>query len=231
MRALRCAPAAARRGRLPALPAARNREARACGACAGRASPLAACFAAAAYAGRRRGWIQRFKYPRRGWRGLDPAPLGVVRQLVSEVARAAPGPVPRERRAGAAAPAPTARARLQSRRAARALRRTRTWRSLRRRAARARARHAEPDRPRPPRAPSERARRVPRARGRSRPASVVWLVDDVVTTGSTLVECARALRRAGARASWRSASRARRRRARREPAAPAFLRGRLTPVL
>lgn len=28
---------------------------------------------------------------------------------------------------------------------------------------------------------------------------VVWLVDDVVTTGSTLAECARVLKRAGAR--------------------------------
>ena len=29
-------------------------------------------------------WIGRFKYPRRGWRGLDPAPLGVIRQLALE---------------------------------------------------------------------------------------------------------------------------------------------------
>ena len=65
-----------------------------CGACAAQASPLAACTAAAAYAGDVELWIQRFKYPRRGWRGIDPAPLGVLRQLIAEAARAAPGPSP-----------------------------------------------------------------------------------------------------------------------------------------
>ena len=169
----------------------------ACAACSGRVTPLAACFAAAAYEGDALEWIRRFKYPRRGWRGLDPAPLGVVRQLVIEIARAAPGPSP-----ASIVPVPLHPRRLRERgfnpaallarcvsreRGGRfdaslleRLRDTPSQTGLDRRARRANVRGAF------------------RVRAGLRPASVVWLVDDVVTTGSTLVECARALRRAGA---------------------------------
>lgn len=168
------------------------------GAFAGTASPLAACCAAVAYQGDVEDWIQRFKYPRRGWRGLDPAPLGVVRQLVLEAARAAPGPSPasivpvplhprrlRERGFNPAALLARSIAReLRCRFDATLLVRVRDTPSqtgLDRRARRANVRGAFQVRP---------GVRAPR---------VVWLVDDVVTTGSTLIECARALRRAGAR--------------------------------
>jgi ComF family protein len=169
-----------------------------CSACAGRASPLAACIAAAAYAGDVELWIQRFKYPRRGWRGLDPAPLGVVRQLVCEAARATPGgpparivPVPlhprrlRERGFNPAALLARSVARERGGRFDAALlervRDTPSQTGLDRRARRANVRGAF------------------RARAGSRSLGVVWLVDDVVTTGSTLIEAARALRRSGVR--------------------------------
>lgn len=169
-----------------------------CGACARLTSPLAACVAAAAYAGDVELWIQRFKYPRRGWRGLDPAPLGVVRQLVREAARAAPGgpptsivPVPlhprRLRERGFNPAALLARevarergARFDARSLVR-VRETPSQTGLDRRARRANVRGAF------------QVRAGARVEGR------VWLVDDVVTTGSTLAEAARALRRAGVR--------------------------------
>ena len=163
---------------------------------AGSIPPFAACCAAVAYQGDVEDWIHRFKYPRRGWRGLDPAPLGVIRQLVLEASRRAPGPPPdrivpvplhprRLRERGFNPAALLARWIARERRCrfdAALLRRVRDTPSqtgLDRRARRANMRGAF------------------QARGRS--PGVIWLVDDVVTTGSTLVEAARALRRAGAR--------------------------------
>ena len=168
------------------------------GARAGSAPPLAACWSAVAYQGDVEDWIHRFKYPRRGWRGLDPAPLGVMRQLVLEAARRALGPPPerivpvplhprrlRERGFNPAALLARAVAREQRCRFDATLlvrvRDTPSQTGLDRRARRANVRGAFQVRP---------GVRAPR---------VVWLVDDVVTTGSTLIECARTLRRAGAR--------------------------------
>jgi ComF family protein len=161
-------------------------------------SPLSACCAAVVYAAEVEDWIQRFKYPRRGWRGLDPAPLGVVRALVLEAAHAAQGPPPdcvvpvplhprrlRERGFNPAAllARPVARAvgtRFDPTLLVR-LRDTPTQTGLGRRARRSNVRAAFA------------------LRAGARVPDVVWLVDDVVTTGSTLEECARVLRRAGAR--------------------------------
>jgi predicted amidophosphoribosyltransferase len=151
-----------------------------CAACAASPSPLAACCAAAAYAGDVEGWIRRFKYPRSGWRGLDPAPLAVVRGLVREAARAAPGPAPvrvvpvplhprRLRERGFNPAALLARCVAHERGGrfdAGLLERVRDTPSqtgLDRRARRANVRGAF------------------RVRAGARPASVVWLVDDVVT--------------------------------------------------
>jgi ComF family protein len=187
--------------RLPRLPAhgcplcqrSGTRGAR-CGACAAQASPLAACTAAAAYAGDVELWIQRFKYPRRGWRGIDPAPLGVLRQLIVEAARAAPGaspdcvvPVPlhprrlRERGFNPAALLARQVVRVRGGRFDVSLlervRDTPSQTGLTRRARRANVRDA--------------------FRVRAQPPRCIWLIDDVVTTGSTLDEAARALRRTG----------------------------------
>jgi len=200
--AVLCAACDARLPRLPANGCPRCQRAvrrgAACGACAGRASPLAACIAAAAYAGDVESWIQRFKYPRRGWRGLDPAPLGVVRQLVSEAARAAPAASP-----ACVVPVPLHPRRLRERGFNPAA-------LLARCVARERGGHFDAgllERVRDTPSQTGLARRARRAnvrgcfrvRAGAAVPPVVWLVDDVVTTGSTLAEAARALRRAGAR--------------------------------
>jgi ComF family protein len=168
-----------------------------CAACAREPSPLAACVASVAYEGEVESWIRRFKYPRPGLGGLDPAPRAVLRDLVHDLAARAPTaapdwvvPVPlhpRRLRARGFNPAALL-AREVARRAGRpcaplALERVRETAS-----------QTGLDR-------AERRRNVEGAfrAARPRPPARVWLVDDVVTTGATLSEAARILRLAGAR--------------------------------
>jgi ComF family protein len=159
------------------------------------ASPLSACVAAVEFCGAAEAWIHRFKYPAPGLAGLDPGALAVASAWIAEAAARAPDPPdlvvpvplhPRRLRQRGFNPAG-----LLARAAARAggarldatalyrLRDTPSQTSLDRRQRRANVRGAFA------------ARRPVPAR--------VWLVDDVVTTGATLAEAARALRRAGAR--------------------------------
>ncbi len=158
--------------------------------------PLTACVAAVEFRGAVEIWIHRFKYPRAGFAALDPAPLAVARMLCLEAGARAPAPAPdlvvpvplhprRLRARGFNPAALLARALANEHRvrldpvALRRVRDTPTQTGLDRRARRRNMRGAFVAR---------------------RPvASRVWLVDDVVTTGSTLGEAAQALRRAGAR--------------------------------
>ena len=166
---------------------------------AGPVSPcpaqLDSCVAAVDYTGAAEAWIRRIKYPRPGLAGLDPAARAVTRLLAREAAGRAPG-VP-----GLVVPVPLHPRRLRTRgfnpaneiardiarevqaelssTALQRLRDTPSQTGLGRRA---------------------RARNVRNAFAARGPVpGCVWLIDDVVTTGATLSEAARALRRAGAR--------------------------------
>jgi ComF family protein len=162
-------------------------------------SPLTACVAAVRFDGAGAEWIHRFKYPKKGLRGLDPAPASVVGAMLSEAAAWAQGPQPdlivpvplhprRLRLRGFNPAAEIARSLAREFKIpfdAVALCRTRDTPSqtgLDRRERRRNVRDAFR---------SRRGRRVPER---------IWLVDDVVTTASTLAEAAIALRTAGARA-------------------------------
>jgi ComF family protein len=141
-------------------------------------------------------WMQRFKYPARGIAGLDPRPGAVVRALVCEAGARAPGPAPalvvpvplharRLRHRGFNPAATLARALAREQRctvdpvALVRVRDTPSQTGLDRRGRRRNVRDAF------------RPRRGLQATG------PVWLVDDVVTTGATLAEAARALQSAG----------------------------------
>jgi ComF family protein len=160
-----------------------------------RVPPLVACCAAVAFEGEMETWIHRFKYPRPGWRGLDPAPHGVLRHLALEAARCAPGLRP-----DCIVPVPLHPRRLRERgfNPAAVLAR---W-IAREHAARFDAGLLRRVRDTPTQTGLGRHARRANVRGAFRaivtPPGTVWLIDDVVTTGSTLAECARVLRRAGA---------------------------------
>ena len=167
-----------------------------CAGCGVSDSPLTACVAAVRFEGGGAEWIHRFKYPKKGLRGLDPAPASVVGAMLREAAARAPGSQP-----GLVVPVPLHPHRLRlrgfnpaaqiARMLARefkipfdavALRRTRDTPSqtgLDRRERRSNVRGAFQAR-----------------RGLQFPEKI-WLVDDVVTTTSTLAEAASALRIAG----------------------------------
>ena len=159
-------------------------------------APLESWVAAVPFEGEAASWLRRFKYPNPGLFGLDPAAEAVATALIREAGRRAPGPAP-----DLIVPVPLHPLRLRQRgfnpaglmaatlgrylglpvdfAALTRIRNTPSQTQLAR---------------------SQRARNLSgafRARKRSLPARI-WLVDDVVTTGSTLREAARTLRRAGA---------------------------------
>ena len=167
-----------------------------CGACAAGRMELDACVAAAWFSGAAARWVKRFKYAAPGLRGLDPAAEAVAFALLREALARMPGIPP-----AAIVPVPLHPARVRRRgHAPASVLAAEAGRALGVPVLRALLRNRD--------TPSQTgkgrtARRLNvagcfAAAPGALPASV-WLVDDVVTTGATLGEAARVLRRAGAR--------------------------------
>jgi ComF family protein len=168
-----------------------------CAGCGMSDSPLTACIAAVRFEGGGAEWIHRFKYPKKGLRGLDPVPASVVGAMLREAAARAPGPQP-----DLVVPVPLHPRRLRLRGFNPAAQ-----------IARSLAREFEipfdavalcRTRDTPSQTAFDRRERHRNVRGAFRSRSGqhvpkrIWLVDDVVTTTSTLAEAATALRTAGA---------------------------------
>jgi ComF family protein len=167
-----------------------------CGDCRFARSPLEACCAAAWFEGAAAAWVKRFKYAAPGLRGLDPAAESVAFALLREALARMPGDPPE-----AIVPVPLHPARVRRRGHAPAS------------VLAAAAGRALGD---PVLRALLRIRDTPSQTGKGRAArrlnvagcfaatagalpARLWLVDDVVTTGATLGEAARVLRRSGAR--------------------------------
>lgn len=140
-------------------------------------------------------WIHAFKYPPAGLRGLAPGPLAVVADLAERSARRAPGPAP-----DLVVPVPLHARRLRARGFNPALAVARA--AARAVAAPVAATALERVRDTPSQTGLDAAGRRRNVRGALRARGGVprrvWIVDDVITTGATLREAARALRGAGA---------------------------------
>jgi ComF family protein len=169
-----------------------------CDACATRPSPLEACLASVAFRGDAERWVHRFKYPGAGLTGLDPRAREVLSAWVRDAAGRAPGPAPQ-----LIVPVPLHPRRLRERGFnPSALLARQLARSL---AAPFSARDVTRIRDTPSQTGLGRKARRLNVRGAfarnplARIPGHVWIVDDVVTTGSTLSEFARELRRGGAR--------------------------------
>ena len=168
-----------------------------CANCEMLDSPLTACVAAIRFNGAGAEWIHRFKYPKKGLRGLDPAPASVVRAMLREAAAWAPGPRP-----DLIVPVPLHPRRLRLRgfnpaaQIARSL--AREFKIPFDAVALRRTRDTPSQTGFDQRERRNNVRGAFRARlGRQFPERI-WLVDDVATTTSTLAEAAIALHPAGA---------------------------------
>lgn len=160
--------------------------------------PLSGLVAAVSFEGDVLTWIHRFKYPAPGLAGLDPAARSVALELARAAAARACTPPP-----DCVVPIPLHRQRLAARGfnpsalLAREIARVAGVRFAPRLLVRTRDTPSQTGRGR-----RARIQNVAGAFSCRTPARVpdrIWLVDDVVTTGSTLREAARLLRRCGAR--------------------------------